>query len=88
MSNLFTTKPLAEMSLEQLKKQGKSFITVSRVMSVILLVLLLYYFIHLYQKGWGSGSTGSLAGFSALTAAAALQLKKIRAEISQRTGVL
>ena len=88
MSNLFTTKPLAEMSLEQLKKQEKSFITVSGVMGVILLVLLLDYFIHLYQAGSSSGSTGSLAGFGALSIAIALQLKKIRAEISQRTCVL
>ncbi len=56
--------------------------------SKLTLDALIAFLIYLYQKGWGSGGSGSLAGFSALSIATALQLKKIRAEISQPTGGL
>lgn len=85
---MFTTKSLAEMSLEELKKQAQLFTTVSRVVGVVLLVLLIAFFVHLYQTGGSSGSSGSLAGFSALGISTALRQKKIKAEINQRTGIL
>lgn len=77
------------MSLDELRKHKQSLTTASVVLSVFLLVLMAALFIHLYRtKEATLGSSGSLGGFGALGIGVALRLKKIKAEIIQRTGVL
>lgn len=84
MSNLFNTKPLSDMSLEELKKQEQSFKTAGRVLTGFLLVLIVAYLIHLYRKDHSSGYAIPLAGLGGLSVFIADKLKKIRAEISLR----
>ena len=84
MNNLFSTKPLSEMSLEELKKQEQSFKTAARVTTGILLVLIVATLIRIYIKAHFRGDTVSLIVLILLTLLTGDKLKKIKAEISSR----
>ena len=84
MTTLFNTKPLSDMSLEELKKQEQSFKIATRVATGVLVLLVVATLIRIYLKAHLRGDTFLLIGFIFLSMLTGDKLKKIKAEISAR----
>ena len=84
MSNLFSTKPLAEMSLDELRKQERSFNIASQVTFGIMIAAIVVTLIRVYLKAHFPGDTFLTFGPLFLMLFVGDKLKKIRTEISSR----
>jgi hypothetical protein len=84
MNNLFSNKPLSEMSLTELKAQEQSFKTASRIMAGIMLLMVAATLIRIYLKAHFPGNTFLLLVCVFISFLTASRSKKINEEINSR----
>ena len=84
MFDIFSNKPLSELSLEELKSQEQSTRTLYRWSVGFVLVMIFFVAFWTGMKGYNSINLIFLSATCALPAMAAAKLKKIRTEISSR----
>lgn len=84
MTSIFSSKPLAELSLAELKKMEKSFNVMSYILSGLILLILVYFGVTWYQKGTPSRNMVFMGGFAGMALLMSVRSKKIKAEIATR----
>ena len=84
MFSIFSSKPLSELSLEELKSQEQSTQTFVRWLGVFFVLMVVIVFIWTYLKGYHTSNIMVLIGLSFFIALIATKLKNIRAEINSR----
>ncbi|MBC7571800.1 MAG: hypothetical protein H7319_19030 [Spirosoma sp.] len=84
MTDIFSSKPLAELSLAELKKKEKSINIMSYVLGGLILLILLYFGVTWYQKGTPPRNMVYMGGFAAMAYLMGIRSKKVKAEIATR----
>ena len=84
MTNIFASKPLAELSLVELRKKKKSIEIMSYVLLALLLIILIYTGVAWYMEGTSPKNLVFMGGFVAIAYLMDVRLKKIEAELTTR----
>lgn len=84
MFDIFSNNPLSKLSLEELKSREKSAQTLVKWSIGFFIVMVVFFFIWSFMKGYSTTNVIFLVGLSFFIAITTAKLKEIRVEISSR----